>query len=131
MHFLKSSSINNTMKGQKENCQIRVFVLNFSIYRIPRAGFITIGGECFQGHPGSGKCGHLHFETQNCMFLQLLSYQLSGDSRLSSSWLRDSTAEWFSLVTEIIGHLTRITRRNSQSAAKMVPQLGDLRFGRK
>lgn len=100
-------SINNTMKGQKESYRIGVFVFNFSIYHIPRAGFIIIGRECFRGHPGSGKCGHLHFETQNCVFLQLLSHQLSGDHRLSSSWPRDSRAEWFSLVTEITAFIAQ------------------------
>ena len=78
MHLRKSSSINNAVKGQKEGCQIGVFVLNFSIYHIPRAEFVLIGGESFRGHPGSRKCGRLHVETQNSMFLQLLSYQLSG-----------------------------------------------------
>ena len=70
------------MKGQKEGCQIGVFVLNFSIHYIPRAEFVLIGGECFRGRAGSRKCGRLHVETQNRMFLQLLSYQLSGGEGL-------------------------------------------------
>lgn len=93
------------MKGQEEGYRIRAFVFNFSTYHIPRAGFIVTGGECFREHPGSGKCGHLRFETQSCMFPQLPTYQLSGDDSLSSSWPRDSTAEF--LVTEITAFLAQ------------------------
>lgn len=61
---------------------MKVFVFHVSIYHIPRAGFIVIGRECSREHPESGRCGHLRFKTQGCMFLQLLAYQLSGDDRL-------------------------------------------------
>lgn len=52
----------------------------------------------FQRTPRSGKCGHLHFETQNRVFLQLPTYQLPRDGRLTSSWPRASTAGGFSLA---------------------------------
>lgn len=52
----------------------------------------------FQRTPRSGKWGHLRFETQNRVFLQLPTYQLPGDGRLSSSWPRASTAGGFSLA---------------------------------